>query len=396
MKVKRIVLLFASIFCFLASRVDGLTYLGISHLGDYISGIGARSLGMGGTSIASGTDSSTIFVNPSCLGSLEGKEFSLAMGIVPIVEKVVTQDELTYLNSQCYFQLNSAAITFPVKRKLRLALGLAPIYDNNYQHEKAIFDVGLPGEKVGSASIRGEGTFYGYSLGGALKITPYLCVGGAINLFNGKSSLNSSSTVYASPPAAVTELESKISGFDFTLGGMLYFTEEFRAGFIIKTGGKVKDKWKAEYPASTERGRRELKFPISYGCGAAYTLFSEISSTIAAEFLFSEWSKFESGERLNSFDYGDIFEFRIGAEHYLADALCLRYGFYFQPFYGGKQFQMASFTGGLGYRFSSTLCMDFAAEFGKRNYYGDAAFFEQRQRIDETITRILVAIRVQH
>ena len=68
MKVKRAVLLFASIFCFLASRVDGLTYLGVSHLGDYISGIGARSLGMGGTSIASGTDSSTIFVNPSCLG----------------------------------------------------------------------------------------------------------------------------------------------------------------------------------------------------------------------------------------------------------------------------------------------------------------------------------------
>ncbi len=318
------------------------------------------------------------------------------MGIAPIVEKVVTQDELTYLNSQCYFQLNSATIAFPVRRKLRIALGLAPIYDNNYQHEKAIFDAGLPGEKIGSASIRGEGTIYGYSLGGALKIAPHLCVGGAINLLNGRSSLKSSSTVYASPPAAVTELESKISGFDFTLGGMLYFTEEFRAGFIIKTGGKVKDKWKAEYPTSTQRGRRELKFPISYGCGVAYTFFSEISSTIAAEFLFSEWSEFESGERLNSFNYGDIFEFRIGAEHYLADAICLRYGFYFQPFYGGKQFQMVSFTGGLGYRFSNTLYMDFATEFGKRNYYGDAAFFDERQRIDETVARILVAIRVQH
>jgi len=395
-KIERIVLLLASIFCFLASRVQGLTYLGVSHLGDSISGIGARSLGMGGTSIASGTDSSTIFVNPSCLGVLEKKEFSLALGIVPIVEKVATQDELTYLNSQCYFQLNSAVIAFPVRRKLTVALGLASLYDNNYQHEKSIFDAGSPGEKIGSASINGKGTFYGYSLGGAWKPMPYLYIGGTINFLDGESSLKSSSTIYASLPTAITELKSKISGFNFTLGGMLCFTDEFRAGFIVKTKGKASDKWKADYPDFTEKGKREMRFPLSYGCGVAYTFADETYSTIAAEFVFGEWSKFESGEDLNSFSYRDIFEFRIGAEHYLRDALCLRYGFYIQPFYGSRQFQMVSFTGGLGYKFNDIISFDFAGEFGKRNYYGDAAFFEERQRIDETVARILVAIRVQH
>jgi hypothetical protein len=391
MNRKKFIFVLVIVFFFLASRVDALTYLGVSHLGDTISGIGARSLGMGGTSIASATDSSSIFVNPSCLGVLEKKEFSLALGIAPVVEKVVTEDELTYFNSQCYFQLNSAVVAFPVKRKLMLALGLAPLYDNNYQHEKSIFDAGSPGEKIGSASINGKGTLYAYSLGGAWKPTPYLYIGGTINFLDGENSLKSSSTIYASPPTAVTELKSKISGFNFTLGGMLYFTDEFRAGFTINTKGKVNDKWEADYPTSKEEGKTELKFPLSYGLGVAYTFVDEISSTIAAEIIFSEWSGFKSG-----INYRDTFEFRIGAEHYLRDALCLRYGFYFQPFYGSKEFQMVSFTGGLGYKFNDILSLDFAGEFGKRNYYGDVAFFEERQRIDEAVMRILVAIRVQH
>ena len=391
MNRKKIIFVLVTIFFFLASRVDALTYLGVSHLGDPISGIGARSLGMGGTSIASATDSFSIFVNPSCLGILAKKEFSLAMGIAPVVEKVVTEDELTYFNSQCYFQLNSAVVAFPVKRKLMLALGLAPLYDNNYQHEKSIFDAGSPGEKIGSANINGKGALYAYSLGGAWKPTPYLYIGGAINLLNGESSLKSSSTISASPPTAITELKSKISGFNFTLGGMLCFTDEFRAGFIVTTKGKVNDRWKVDYPASTDEGKTELKFPLSYGLGVAYTFIDEIPSTIAAEIIFREWSGFKSGT-----NYRDTFEFRIGAEHYLRDALCLRYGFYFQPFYGSKEFQMVSFTGGLGYKFNDIVSFDFAGEFGKRNYYGDAAFFEERQRIDETVMRILVAIRVQH
>jgi len=390
-KIERIVLLLASIFCFLASRVDGLTYLGISHLGDPISGIGARSLGMGGTSIASGTDSSTIFVNPSCLGVLEKSEFSFALGIAPVVEKVVTEDELTYFNSQCYFQLNSAAVSFPVGRKLNLALGLAPLYDNHYQHEKFIFAVDSPGEKIGSASINGEGALYAYSLGGAWKLTRYLYMGGAVNILNGKSSLKTRSTIYTSPPTAVTELKSNLSGFNFTLGGMLYFTDEFRAGFVVNTGGGVNDRWKADYPALTEEGETELIFPLSYGLGVAYTFIDENSSTIATEIVISEWSGFKSGTNCQ-----DILEFRVGAEHYLKDALCLRYGFHFQPFYGSKEFQMVCFTGGLGYKFNNTISFDFAGEFGKRNYYGDAGFFEERQRIDETVTRLLIAIRVQH
>ncbi|MFQ5868029.1 MAG: OmpP1/FadL family transporter [bacterium] len=394
MKKQRIVLVLVSIFCFLASRVDALTYLGVSHLGDRISGIGARSLGMGGTSIASATDPSSLFVNPSCLGVLEKKEFSLALGIAPVVEKVVTEDEVTYFNSQYYFQLNSALVAFPFRRKFRLALGLVPLYDNHYKHEKSIFDAGTPGEKIGSASIIGEGTLYAYSLGGACKLTPHFYAGGTVSLLNGDTTLKTSLTTYASPPTAITEIKSKISGFNFTVGGMLYFTGEFRAGFIVKTKGKVKDRWKVNYPTSTEEGKTDLKFPLCYGFGVAYTFVDEISSTIAAEFVFSEWSGFKSREDINSSSYRDTFEFRIGVEHYLADALCLRYGFYFQPFYGSKQFQMVSFTGGLGYKFNDILSFDFAGEFGKRNYYGDAAFFEERQRIDETVMRILVAVRV--
>jgi len=391
MRKEKIAFVLVAIFCFLASRVDALTYLGISHLGDFISGIGARSLGMGGTSIASGTDSSSFFVNPSCLGILDKQEFSLAMGIAPVVEKVATEDELTYFNSQCYFQLNSAVVAFPVGRKLNLAVGLAPSYDNNYQHEKSIFDVDSPGEKIGSANINGKGTLYAYSLGGAWKPTPYLYIGGTINFLDGESSLKSSSTIYASPPTAITELKSKISGFNFTLGAMLYFTDEFRAGFVVNTKGGANEIWKADYPALTEEGKTEIIFPSSYGLGVAYTFIEENSSTIAAEIIFSEWSGFKSGT-----NYRDTFEFRVGAEHSLRDALCLRYGFYFQPFYGSKEFQMVSLTGGLGYKFNDIVSFDFAGEYGKRNYYGDAAFFEERQRIDETVMRILVAIRVQH
>jgi len=396
LKKERIVFVLVTIFCFLASRADALTYLGVSHLGDLISGIGARSLGMGGTSIASATDSSSIFVNPSCIGVLDKKEFSLALGIAPVVEKVATEDELTYFNSQCYFQLNSVVVAFPIRRKLRLALGLAPLYDSHYEHEKFVFDPGSPGKKIGSASINGEGTLYAYSLGGAWKLTPYLYIGGTINLLNGESSFKNSSTIYASPPTAVTELKSKISGFNFTLGGMLCFTDEFRAGFIVKTKGKLKDRWKVDYPASAEERKTELKFPPSYGFGVVYTFVDELSSTLSAEIIFSEWSGFKLREELNSSIYYNIFEFRIGAEHYLRDALCLRYGFYFQPFYGSKQFQIVSFTGGLGYKFNDILSFDFAGEFGKRNYYGDTVFFEERQRIDETVMRILVAIRVQY
>lgn len=391
MNRNKIIFVLVTILFFLAARVDALTYLGVSHLGDPISGTGARSLAMGGTSIASGTDSSSFFVNPSCLGILVKKEFSLAMGIAPVVEKVATEDELTYFNAQCYFQLNSAAVSFPVGRKLNLALGLAPLYDNHYQHEKSIFDVDSPGEKIGSAGINGKGALYAYSLGGAWELTPYLYVGGTVNLLKGESSLKTSSTIYASPPTAITELKSNLSGFNFTLGGILYFTDEFRAGFVVNTGGEVNERWKADYPALTEEGKTELIFPLSYGLGVAYTFIDENSSTIATEILFSEWSGFKSGT-----NYRDTFEFRVGAEHYLRDALCLRYGFHFQPFYGSKEFQMVSFTGGLGYKFNNIVSFDFAGEFGKRNYYGDAGFFEERQRIDETVMRILVAIRVQH
>ncbi len=388
---ERIVFVVVTILCFLASKVDALTYLGVSRLGDPISGIGARCMGMGGTSIASATDSSSIFVNPSCLGVLKKNELSLALGIAPVVEKVITEDELTYFNSQCYFQLNSATLAFPVRRKWVLALGLVSLYDNHYEHEKSIFDADSPGEKIGSASISGEGSLYGYSLGGAWKLTPYLCMGGTVNLLYGERSLKNRCTIYASPPASVTELKSKSSGLNFTLGGMLCFSDEFRAGFIVKTRGKVEDRWKVNYSTSTKEGRKELKFPLSYGFGVAYNFVDEISSTIAAEFIFSEWSGFESGS-----NYGDTFEFRIGAEHYLSDALSLRYGFHFQPFYGSKEFQMVSFTGGLGYKFNNIVSFDFAGEFGKRNYYGDATFFEERQRIDETLTRIVVAVRVQY
>jgi long-subunit fatty acid transport protein len=381
------------IFCFLSSRVNGLTYLGVSHSGDPISGIGARSLGMGGTSVASGKDSSSFFVNPSCIGFLEKKEFSLALGIVPVVEKVVTEDELTYFNSQSYFQLNSVVVAFPVKRKFAFGFGLFPLFDHHYQHEKSIFDADSPGKKIGSQSINGGGNIYVYSLGGAWELTPYLYIGGNINLLNGENSLKNSFTIYTPSPTAITELKSEISGSNFTLGGILCFSDEFRAGFTMNTVGKGKESWGIDYPTSIERGETEVKFSPSYGFGVVYSFVDELPSTISAEVIYSEWSEFKSR---NSYNYQDTFEFHIGIEHYLRNTLCLRYGFYFQPFYGGKQFQMVSLTAGLGYKFNEIISFDFAGEFGKRNYYGDAAFFEQRQRIDETVMRILVGIRVEY
>jgi len=394
---KRIVFLaLLPIFCLLPLRANALTYLGLSHLGDPISGIGARSLGMGGTSIASANDSSSIFVNPSCLGVLDKKEFSLALGVVPVVEKVVTEDELTYFNSQLYFQFNSAVVGFLLGGKLRMALGLAPLYDSHYEHEKSIFDEGSPGNKIGFATITGRGNIYTYSLGGAWKSTPHLYIGGTINFLNGTESFKNMTTIYANPPSTITELKSEISGFNFTLGGMLCFTDEFTAGFVVRTKGKVRDSWKVKHPTPAQEGKRDLKFPLSCGFGLAWTSPGENFSTVAAEFIFTEWSEFKSRENPNSISYQDILEFRIGAEHYLKDGLCLRYGFYFQPFYASKQFQLVSFTGGLGYKFNGILSFDFAGEFGKRNYYGDAAFFEERQRIDETLMRMLVAAKVSY
>jgi len=390
MKKKRIVSMILGISFFLVSRVDALTYLGASHSGDPVPGIGARSLGMGGTSIASAIDSSSVFINPSCLGTLDRKELSLTVGIAPIVEKIVTEDELTYFNSQCYFEINSIVMAFPVKRKLVLALGLAPLYNNKYLHEKTLFDPVSPGEELGSASIQAKGALYSYCCGGAWKLSPYLYIGGSINLLQGKTIFENSSIVYVSPPAAITALESRIAGFNFNLGGILCFTDEFRAGFSVRTRGKLKEKWKVERRNSTTEGERDLKSPLTFGFGLAYTCLDEYNSIISAEFMFNQWSGFKTGT-----NYSDTLEFRVGAEHYLADGLCLRYGFYLQPFYGSKQFQIVSFTAGLGYKFNHILSLDLAGEFGKRNYYGDAAFFEERQRIDETLTRILVAVRIQ-
>jgi len=386
----------AAILLLVFSRVDALTYLGVSCLGDPIYAISPRSLGMGGTSIASAIDSSSILGNPSCLGVLDRKELQVALGIAPVIEKVATEEELTYLNSQCYFQLNSTVIAFPFRRKFVLALGFAPLYDNNYKHEKSIFNAASPGEEIGFASMYGKGALYNYTLGGVWKLAPYLYIGGAINFLNGTSSLSTRSRIYASPPSSITELESRISGCNFTIGGLLCFTDELKAGFVVRTEGKVEDRWKVEYSILKEEGKTELVIPPYYGFGIAYSFLDEFSSIISAEAILSKWSKFELPEVLNSSTYRDIFEFRVGAEHYLGGSLFLRYGFNFEPFYGGSQFQMVSFTGGIGYKLNDMVSLDLAGELGKRNYYGDAAFFEERQRIDETVAKIMVGVKVQH
>jgi len=114
-------------------------------------------------------------------------------------------------------------------------------------------------------------------------------------------------------------------------------------------------------------------------------------SAIAFDITKRGYSELEINRVKNPENYVDIVELHIGAEWWLKPDIPLRYGFYIEPWYGDKKVERVFLTAGFEMRVMGTR-VDLSGGLGKREFTGDSFLYSNREKINETISRLLLTI----
>ncbi len=367
-------------------------YLGSQEYpGNPVLAVDARAMGMGGVSLAYEGGLSS-FHNPALLSSLTGRQISFSYGLMPVRERVIEEDELSYYNSEIFFSAPSFSLAFPVGKGIAFELAGFPVLDFRYQHKKSIFQEDQPTEMKGLNTIESKGNLTSYTPALSLKLTSWLSVGVSYGVLRGKREGEEREEDFQVGSSTSAKVNAKISGQRVGLGIRLS-TGETSIGLFYKCATRVSADWEIEQDGFKTENDYKFKMPESWGIGFSH-YYSGSRSELCAEIVHTPWSYFqvEKDTYTERPFYRDTTEFRVGAEHSLSDRVKIRYGFSFLPFYGDRAVEEASFTLGIGVYPSESVQLDIGSTYGKSQFKG---FFSSDDRVDETVMRLLFTGRLR-
>jgi hypothetical protein len=407
--IKYIVICCMALALFVASDAGAFTYLGSARgVGDPVTAVSSRVLGMGGSALAAAVGPEAIFYNPANIMWETSLSYTGTLDFTNLRETVEETGSPTRYTSGYFLNIGSLAAYYPFKSGWALAAGYRPLFNFDYGHSRKMFSAGIETRSRDHDNSGGIGL---YNISAAANISRILKVGADWGMIRG-GSLRESTSIVSDTSKTVSEIESSYSGSRYGLGAGIEIVKEICfVGARWTSAYMIKDKWGSadrvsswtsgawSSPAiSSKKGRLEYSFPAEAGIGILYNFFQREQSSIAVDIVKTFWGNFEYEEKkdTSSAGYGTVQEplyrntvrLSVGVEHRVAMKLFLRYGFIHMPYYGNSSSDTTMLTAGVGFPSGINNFIDLAAAYGRRSFFGENVFFTDDEAVDERIFRL--------
>lgn len=387
-------------------------------IGEYVptgfTGIGARSMGMGGVSLATVNDGSALFWNPAALTNVRRVELMGGLGHMkssPSTSVVPGTPRASH-GSLSFTRLNTAILTapYPVYRGgLTFALGASRPVDYTYRSQREGTESIRGTDYHQEDIIRRDGGISEYAIGMGVEVSPNVALGFAAHWLSGGVNIRRDLTLQqlgSSMPDSLYGLyreDTDITGFAFTVSTSARLPLGIKLGVSARppVTYKVDGTWGDAYEEAVGTQiytynyresplKYDIKGPWKLGVGMSWVTYA---FTAGADVWFEDWTQasFSGGspyENISGVNTDTFFEDRYSSKlrvHLGVEALIpwihtvARVGYYRNPdqFTGpvlatGEPVRYDSeadfFTFGLGWLIDDTVTLDVAYVVGGDTY----------------------------
>ena len=330
-------------------------------------GVGARTMGMGGASLALSDDFTALYWNPAGMAQIQKFEmFSSLSHNVAIADTYFTGDAVKTTTSRSQMRLNSIGFVYPLEtRQGGLAVGFGYNRPQNFDYQTAIQGIdpgsgtdfsGLSVDEI-DANSGGIGI---WSFGASVYVTKRVLIGGSLDLWHGNSlnELDTEGTDIVNVDDQLSrfryddEIDREYSGIGGRIGLLAHLTDTINLGVTlvapIELG--VDELWYQstrevyddgeEWADSTSGAQTyDIERPFEIGVGAAVKLFNK-QLILAGDVQFTDWTQTRYDPApaddipKNNFEeyYATTLQVRLGAEYQIPIiATHIRFGYLRDP-----------------------------------------------------------------
>jgi len=330
--------------------------------GDPMYGLSsARSLGMGGTGIASGYGPSVLALNPAGLSRVKDSfcllEFS---GCIAGFSESYAHPEYNKFSERIYeiYQANdrmypgfeSAGMVAKIG-ELWFGYLWNPAYDFRYESKRKVMNLDYTLNHT--ESIQRSGIVYSNIIGCSIGAGKGIVLGASYEILYGnlKSKCEKNypdGTVSDFSGSIVPKLDGRVSGAGFNIGMDFGTNTCWAFGCSFGMEKKLEE--------------NQFMYPGYFGAGVEYFSADARANSVSFDVITRRWG--DSGTALK-----DTTEFRAGIEHFTDCGSPLWFGFRYEPWYDAdKNIDTVFISAGMEFPFGM-FRLGIASEFGYRSYY---------------------------
>ena len=311
----------------------GYTYRDtVFGFGDNACGFSARTAALGGVSVVSDGPPTAIWENPAEISVDTRGSFASTVELISNYERRLHSDAeaTTATNSNSYTMATSAGVSIsPLQQKFGFAAGIAKLFDANYDYEENVYgEVKITEKNI----LSGAGGIYAYGLGANYIPLQWLKLGITGFSITGDPELKKTEISYSQQTGLetgrlVTKTDNSYSGGGVKIGTVLQ-KDSFRFGISYT------DYFSFENDSTVNgiSAKYEYKMPSTLSGGVAVSFRGITRPTFLAQADYTRWGETSKklsgvpGESWSSAGFNDTLNCRLGAEHWIAANVPLRYG----------------------------------------------------------------------
>ena len=359
-------------------------------------GVGARTMGMGGASLALADDFTALYWNPAGMAQIQKFElFSSLSHNIEVADTYFVGDAMKTGTSRSQMRPNAIGFVYPLEtRQGGFAVGFGYNRQQNFDYQTAIQGIdpssgtdfsGLSVDEI-NANSGGIGI---WSFGASVYVTKHVLVGGSLDFWSGNSlnQLDTTATDIVNTDSELSrfryddEVDRAYSGVGGRIGLLAHLTDNINFGLtlVAPTELGVDELWHQstlevyddgeEWSDSTSGSQLyDIERPFEAGAGIAVKLFNQ-RLTLAGDVQFTDWrqTRYDPAPAddipKDNFEeyYATTLQVRLGAEYQIpVIATDIRFGYLRDPIpFRDTQVDTHDFmTVGVGKIFEDSLKLD--------------------------------------
>ena len=365
-------------------------------------GVGARTMGMGGASLALSDDFTALYWNPAGMAQIQKFEmFSSLSHNTAIADTYFTDDAVKTATSRSQMRLNSIGFVYPFQTKQGgLAIAFGYNRQQNFDYQTAIQGIDpssgtdFSGFAVDETNINSGGIGI-WSFGTSVYVSKRVLIGGSLDFWQGSSlnELDTTATDLLKIDSDLSrfryddEIDREYSGFGGRIGLLAHLTDTISFGVTLVTPVElgVDELWYESTRVVYDDGEEtsdvldgaqtyDIERPFEIGAGAAVKLFNK-QLILAGDVQFTDWTQTRydpapaddiSQDNFEEF-YATTLQVRLGAEYQIPIiATHIRLGYLRDPIpFRYTQVDTHDFlTAGVGKIFEDSLKLDLTYVLG--------------------------------
>ena len=386
-------------FIFLFAAVFGTT-LSMAQVEEMaigkMFGVGARTMGMGGASLALSDDFTALYWNPAGMAQIQKFEmFSSLSHNTAIADTYFTGDAVKTATSRSQMRLNSIGFVYPFHaRRGGWAIAFGYNRQQNFDYQTAIQGVDpssgtdFSGFAVDETNINSGGIGI-WSFGTSVYVSKHVLIGGSLDFWQGSSlnELDTTATDLLKVDSDLSrfryddEIDREYSGLGGRIGLLAHLTDTISFGVSLVTPVElgVDELWYESTRVVYDDGEEtsdvldgaqtyDIERPFEIGVGTAVKLFNK-QLILAGDVQFTDWTQTRydpapaddiSHDNFEEF-YATTLQVRLGAEYQIPIiATYIRLGYLRDPIpFRYTQVDTHDFlTAGVGKIFEDSLKLD--------------------------------------